>query len=215
METCTPQVIEDPEKVKLLVDETRQAIICSLAENSMSLSQLARKLNKTPATIHFHIKKLENVGFVKLQKTEIVNNNLTEKFYALAVPPCIVGLGVNINLRGPVPPKAYKLMRTKLKPFLEQIITQNGGKKGKEERKLIKDIEKVVNEVVSESEVTFREMLAQLNLNLSLQDRRRIERLVSTLPLFALCQLLCKSERRILLDKVIQRMPKTFYYPIK
>jgi len=208
METCELQVIEDPEKVKLLVDKTRQAIICSLAENAMSLSQLARKLGKTPATIHFHIKKLENVGFVKLQKIEVVNNNLTEKFYALAVSPCIVGLGVNIDLKGPVPPRAYRLMRTKLKPFLEQIMTQNGGKIGKEEGKLIKDTEEMASEVISESEVTFREMLAQLNLNLSLQDKSRIERLASILPIFTLCQLLCESERRILLDKVIQRMPK-------
>jgi DNA-binding Lrp family transcriptional regulator len=206
MEACEVQVIEDPEKVKLLVNETRQAIIYSLAQNAMSLSQLARKLNKTPATIHFHVKKLEHAGFVKLEKTKIVNNNLIEKYYVLAVSPCIVGLGVNIHSRGPVPPRVYRQMKTKLTPFLQQLMMQYTMKIGKKERKLIKDMEEIINEIISENDVTFREMMAQLNLKLSLRDKARIQRAVNAVPVFTFCQLLCKPERLALLNKFIQQM---------
>jgi DNA-binding transcriptional ArsR family regulator len=203
-EICEPQVIEDPAKARLLVDETRQAIIHSLAERAMSFSQLARKLGKTPATIHFHIRKLEKAGFVKLQKTEIVNNNLTEKFYTLSVSPCIVGFGVNIERKGPVPPKEYRQMRTGLQQLLERTLTQNGGRIDRRGMKLMRDTEEMVSEVISENEVAFREMLAQLNLNLPLQDKLRIQRLAEASTLLSFCQLLCKPERMALLHHIIQ-----------
>ena len=60
------QVIDDPKKVKILVDETRNKIICMLGRGSMSLSGLARALNKTPATVFYHIKKLVSVNLIKL-----------------------------------------------------------------------------------------------------------------------------------------------------
>lgn len=207
MKACKVQVIEDPERAAVLIDETRQAIICSLAQSAMSLSQLARKLDKTPATIHFHIKKLERAGFVKLEKTKVINNNLVEKYYGLAVAPCIVGLGVNTRPRGPVPPRVYRQMRTRLKPFLEQIMTTTYEMKlGKEEQKSVRDVEKMIDEVSSESDAMFREMFAQLSLDLPPQDKSRILQVAKASSKLMLCQLLCKQERLILLDKFIQQV---------
>jgi hypothetical protein len=77
---------------------------------------------------------------------------------------------------------------------------------GKKERKLIKDMEEIINEIISENDVTFREMMAQLNLKLSLRDKARIQRAVNAVPVFTFCQLLCKPERLALLNKFIQQM---------
>lgn len=207
MKPCEIQVIEDPERVGVLIDETRQAIIRSLTKNPMSLSQLARKLEKTPATIHFHMKKLERAGFVKLEETRTINNNLVEKYYGLAVPPCIVGLGVNTPLRGPVPPRAYRQMQTKLKPFLRQIMaTTYGITVVKKEQRIVRDTEKMINEISSESDAMFGDMFEQLNLALSLQDKSRIQRVARASSMLMLCQLLCKPDRLMVLDKLIRRI---------
>ncbi len=207
MKPCEVQVIEDPDKVGVLVDETRQGIIHSLTEKPMSLSQLARKLERTPATIHFHMKKLERAGFVKLEETRTINNNLVEKYYGLAVSPCIVGLGVNTRLRGPVPPRMYREMQNKVRPFLKQImVTTYRMRLAKKEREILRDTEKMINELSSESNAMFGDMLEQLNLALSIQDKSRIQRVAGASLMLTLCQLLCKPDRLVVLEKLIQRI---------
>ncbi|MGL5150674.1 MAG: ArsR/SmtB family transcription factor [Clostridium sp.] len=55
---------------KALGDKTRLTILTSLLEGPMYVEILALRLNLTPATISFHLKKLEEVGLVSSKKEQ-------------------------------------------------------------------------------------------------------------------------------------------------
>ncbi|WP_048152591.1 ArsR/SmtB family transcription factor [Palaeococcus ferrophilus] len=58
-------IITEPEKVKLLSDQTRFRIVSLLRERPMSVGELAELLGKDRSTVHRHIKALEDAGFVE------------------------------------------------------------------------------------------------------------------------------------------------------
>ena len=53
---------------KCLADKSRVQILKSLMIEEMYVERLAQRLNLTPATISFHLKKLEDVGAVASKK---------------------------------------------------------------------------------------------------------------------------------------------------
>ncbi len=55
---------------KSLADKSRLMILKSLAEQPMYVELLAKRLNLTPPTISFHLKKLEDAGVVKSKKDQ-------------------------------------------------------------------------------------------------------------------------------------------------
>ncbi len=55
---------------RLLGDETRYKIICSLYQSDSYVERLAEQLGLTPGTICFHLKKLERVGVVKCSRSQ-------------------------------------------------------------------------------------------------------------------------------------------------
>jgi len=55
---------------KCLADKSRLQILKSLAQEDMYVERLAERLNLTPATISFHLKKLSEVGAVNSYKTQ-------------------------------------------------------------------------------------------------------------------------------------------------
>ncbi len=55
---------------RLLGDETRYKIICSLYRSDSYVELLAEQLGLTPGTICFHLKKLENAGVVKCSRSQ-------------------------------------------------------------------------------------------------------------------------------------------------
>ena len=98
-------VVTDPKKAKALASETRLKILHEIATNPHSVSQLAKKLSITPVAVHYHVKKLVAAGFIKMSREEVVNNNLTQKFYELATKEYIVVVSGEQPTKGPVPPK--------------------------------------------------------------------------------------------------------------
>ena len=100
------QMVTDPKKAKALANETRLKILQEIATNPQSISQLARKIGITPVAVLYHTKILKNAGFIRIAKTTVVNNNLTEKFYEITTSAYLVVVsGVDQPLKGPVPPK--------------------------------------------------------------------------------------------------------------
>ena len=55
---------------KCLADKSRLQILKSLMQEDMYVERLAKRLNLTPATISFHLKKLEEAGVVTSRKEQ-------------------------------------------------------------------------------------------------------------------------------------------------
>jgi predicted transcriptional regulator len=56
--------------IKALADESRLQILNSLQEKAQYVEELAERLNLTPSTISFHLKKLEDAGLVRKVKSQ-------------------------------------------------------------------------------------------------------------------------------------------------
>ncbi len=74
------KVINDPETIKMILEDTRRRILHLLREKEMTISQLSEILGKTPQTIYHHIEKLKEAGLVEVKRTEM-KGNLVEKYY--------------------------------------------------------------------------------------------------------------------------------------
>lgn len=55
---------------KCLADATRLQILKSLAEGPLYVELLAQRLDRTPSTVSFHLKKLEEAGLVTAKKEQ-------------------------------------------------------------------------------------------------------------------------------------------------
>ena len=55
---------------KCLADKSRIQILKSLLQEEMYVERLAERIGVTPATVSFHLKKLEDVGAVKSRKDQ-------------------------------------------------------------------------------------------------------------------------------------------------
>lgn len=98
------EFVEDTERIKVLLEDTRLNILSLLKVENMSISQISESLEKDRSTIYRHIKKLEERGFVEL-KGERVVNNVPEMVYGRTAGlflPCPKAMGPeNISKRGP------------------------------------------------------------------------------------------------------------------
>jgi DNA-binding transcriptional ArsR family regulator len=206
----TIQVIDDPEKVKVLLEETRNNMICMLARGSMSLSELARALNKTPATVFYHIKKLVSVGLIRLERTRVVNNNLVEKYYSLVFPSsCLISIRVPTPERGPVPPKKLNRIDSrgrKLCPDIcwDDVFAKLGLElKGNRRKQCIDIMNEVYERASFEAGEAFKEATQQIGIKLS-QDQRGLQPLARAIPILTFCKMLEKPENLKALKDMLQ-----------
>jgi len=208
------QIIDDPEKVKILLDETRNKMICMLGRGSMSLSELARALNKTPATVFYHIKKLISVDLIRLEKTRVVNNNLVEKYYSLAFPSsCLISLRVAGLERAPVPPKKLSRIDSRGRKFChdicwDDVFTALEVKlKGNYKQRLVKILNQILERAAFEAGEAYKEAIQQINIKLPSQDQRKLQQLASAIPILTFCKILEKPENLNTLKDLLQSLP--------
>ena len=81
MRRAETRVLKDPDKIKIVVDETRRNILSLLRFNDLTVSQIADVLLKDQSTIYRHMSKLEEAGFVHV-KGEKKTHHIPEKVYA-------------------------------------------------------------------------------------------------------------------------------------
>ncbi len=74
------EIVDDPEIIKIIVEDTRKKILQLLRFRDMTISEMASILNKNVSTVFRHVKKLENVGLVKVTGERKVHN-VPEKLY--------------------------------------------------------------------------------------------------------------------------------------
>lgn len=74
---------ETPDQLKALGNEIRMAILDLLNERAASVTELAEALGRPKGTVGYHVKVLEDAGFIRIVRTRQVRA-MTEKFYGRA-----------------------------------------------------------------------------------------------------------------------------------
>ena len=176
----------------------------------MTISQLSRKLGKTPATIFYHIKKLESANLIRLEKTKVINNNLVEKYYSLAIPSsCLISLRVIGPEKAPVPPKKLSIIQSDGAKICHDICwddifaTLELKLEANRKQQLINTLNKIFERATFEAGEAFKEAAQQLSLELFPRDQRKLLRLASVIPIVTLCKMLEKPENLNALKNLI------------
>lgn len=73
-------VVSEPEQLRALADDVRNAIVALLRERALSTQQLSRELEIPKGTVGHHLKVLEKAGLVHVVRTRQVRA-ITEKYY--------------------------------------------------------------------------------------------------------------------------------------
>ncbi|MDG6221917.1 MAG: helix-turn-helix transcriptional regulator [Candidatus Bathyarchaeota archaeon] len=81
MERKAVQVIEDLKTIKILADPLRREIIRETANQPQTQSQLAKKLELTPSSTMYHLKKLRESGLMEIEHSEVGTYGILEKYY--------------------------------------------------------------------------------------------------------------------------------------
>lgn len=81
---------ETPEQLRALGNVTREEILTLLSERAATTSQLAVALGKPKGSVGYHVKVLEQAGFVRIVRTNKVRA-LTEKYYGRTARTIIFG----------------------------------------------------------------------------------------------------------------------------
>jgi len=71
---------ETPDQLKALGNQMRMTILDLLNERAASVTELANALSKPKGTVGYHVKVLEQAGFIRVVRTRKVRA-MTEKFY--------------------------------------------------------------------------------------------------------------------------------------
>ena len=118
-------VIKDLKKAKIISSEVRMQILEVLGEKKeASATEIAKELDSTPSKISYHLKLMEENGFIEL-KEQKMKGNLVEKFFAPRAKKIRVELGEKgVNQAG-----AGKILGKTLN-LMEQDIKQGRVEKG-------------------------------------------------------------------------------------
>ena len=76
-------IVEDPAAIKLLFTPKYAEILKLVDAEELSVSDVARKLEVNPGSVHYHMKELEKHGLVKLVREEIAGG-VVKKYYRKA-----------------------------------------------------------------------------------------------------------------------------------
>jgi DNA-binding Lrp family transcriptional regulator len=171
------QMVTDPKKAKALANLTRIHILQEIATNPQSISQLARILKISPPAVFYHIKKLQTAGFIRVNKTSVVNNNLTEKFYEATTSSYLVVMGGTDQLKGPVPPKKQEhLLLGITQQDVEKMFQLLGLSYSIQDKETVEGLTlQLLEKLVLDSREAYRDILNQSKLKLSAADRMKTE----------------------------------------
>ena len=137
--------INDIEIAKMMLDVRKRGIL-DIAENPMTVSQMAEELNEKQSRLYYHVKKLEEAGLLELVETR-QQGNLIEKYYKTTKAAGQFEFGETLlkEHHGAVMEEIMKLLQPGLKLLQAEL------KKGKP------DFDKQVNLMISLPELTGQE----------------------------------------------------------
>ncbi|UCH04086.1 MAG: winged helix-turn-helix transcriptional regulator [Candidatus Thorarchaeota archaeon] len=107
------EVIMDTNKIKVLFEPTRASIVFEyLVNEAMTVKQLSEKLNRNPGTILHHIQKLQDIGVVVQERTEMTTTGIVQRYYRATAKEYRLGIGGMIEANGGVAQFAKDRLRS-------------------------------------------------------------------------------------------------------
>jgi DNA-binding transcriptional ArsR family regulator len=76
-------IVDKPEDIKLIFSEKHNRMLKLVMDKEMSISDIAKKLDVNPGSVHYHLKELEKHGLVK-QVREEIKGGVVKKYYRTA-----------------------------------------------------------------------------------------------------------------------------------
>ncbi len=97
------EVITDPKKIKVLFEPTRASIVFEyLVNSSMTVKQLSEAIGKNPGTILHHIQKLQDIGVVVQERTELTPTGIVQRYYRATAKEYRLGISGMMEANGGV-----------------------------------------------------------------------------------------------------------------
>ncbi len=97
------EVITDAKKIKILFESTRASIVFEYLVNaSFTVKQLSEKLGKNPGTILHHIQKLQDIGVVVQERTEMTPTGIVQRYYRATAKEYRLGISGMMAANGGV-----------------------------------------------------------------------------------------------------------------
>ena len=76
------EIVDDPEKIRLLANFTHRMILQLLSERPMTEAQLSEELGMTRSAIGYHLNPLKKANLIYLNKVEPEGHGILQKFYS-------------------------------------------------------------------------------------------------------------------------------------
>jgi DNA-binding transcriptional ArsR family regulator len=97
------EVITDTKKIKILFEPTRASILFQYLVNaSYTVKQLSDELDKNPGTILHHIQKLQDIGVVVQERTEMTPTGIVQRYYRATAKEYRLGISGMMEANGGV-----------------------------------------------------------------------------------------------------------------
>ena len=107
------EVITDANKIKVLFEPTRAAIVFQyLVNSSYTVKQLSEELDKNPGTILHHIQKLQDIGVVVQERTEMTTTGIVQRYYRATAKEFRLGISGMMEANGGVAQFAKKRLES-------------------------------------------------------------------------------------------------------
>ncbi|MFX1260862.1 MAG: winged helix-turn-helix domain-containing protein [Promethearchaeota archaeon] len=107
------QVITDAKKIKVLFEPTRASIVFQyLVNGSYTVKQLSEELDKNPGTILHHIQKLQDIGVVVQERTEMTTTGIVQRYYRATAKEYRLGISGMMEANGGVAQFAKKRLES-------------------------------------------------------------------------------------------------------
>jgi len=76
-------IVDKPEDIKLIFSKKHNMVLKLVTDREMSISDIAKKLDVNPGSVHYHLKDLERHGLVR-QVREEIKGGVVKKYYRSA-----------------------------------------------------------------------------------------------------------------------------------
>ncbi|NPA96934.1 MAG: ArsR family transcriptional regulator [Crenarchaeota archaeon] len=115
--------IADLEMLKEVFSPSRILILLELAMGEKSLTELSKSLGLAPSTVHYHLKKLERLGLVKVSRIE-QRGNIVVKYYRASEDISVLGTAIPKKSLGEVLHLIAPCIVTIVVKILEKLATK-------------------------------------------------------------------------------------------